>query len=212
VGAVVAIRRFGAAVRRLHDHRLVDELRCIQTDGEGAGHIGHPPQIRNECPGTPQQAEIEATRKRDFEGWQRETILRLGTQAFEAALTVNSLISKVAFQGEQLTDGTFDPVRDAGTRIHMVATNLRFLEVQDIATRCVELRTAVVNPDLISGAADLNLAKRQDKARGDGEESDATKEASARLDQQTDALSSAESRVAVEVQFALRELRPVQKQ
>lgn len=93
---------------------------------------------------------IEA-RDRDFRTWQRDTLLRISSEAIEAALNCEDDYRRIGFMPSPMQLDSADPIEQAGRRIGVCGLQLRLVGAHEAADRCRDLRS-VSNSRALLGA------------------------------------------------------------
>lgn len=104
----------------------------------------------------------EDAQQREYLRWQRDTILRLGTEAAEASEAAIRQYAKIG-NSDQIKRGDFEPVHQAYAQIHSVALSLGLIGAMDAGRACLRLRTAMNAQDITDVPVALNAAYRQDR-------------------------------------------------
>lgn len=144
----------------------------------------------------------EDAHQREFRAWQRETILRLATDAMEAFVTANVLLLRLAYLDTPITRKEFEPITQASLRITEVALTLQLLGVDEAADLCVALSGAISNADVLDATLAVNTAQHVANPIIGSDE------AMARFDELTKPLASAHDAFAVAVKKELQGLGP----
>jgi hypothetical protein len=145
----------------------------------------------------------EDAHQREFRAWKREMILRLGTEAMEAFISAHVLFIKFGYSGTRMTREEFEPpVTQAALRITETAMTLQLLGVDEAAELCVELSGAISNTDILDATLALNTARHV------GDPTIGIDEATARFDEVTKLLASAQAEFRVAIQIEMDRLSP----
>ena len=83
----------------------------------------------------------KAAAMQEHRKWRLETILRLGTEAYDASIAARGELSKIAHSDVAIEQDLFEPFRKANRQIRTVGTSLRLLGAEDAAESCGGLYT-----------------------------------------------------------------------
>lgn len=149
----------------------------------------------------------EDSRHREFVLWQRETLLRLGTEAIALAGDANDSYRKLSRSADELHDEDFTPITEASRKIFASAISLRLLGARDPAERCRQLSIALIEDGFIEATLAVNTTRRKDLS--DRKRSEAGTAASNRLDEYIKLVAHAQDDLLEEVETALQALVPL---
>lgn len=117
-------------------------------------------------------AEIAATRERDSRNWQRDTLVRIGTDVVQSAVDAVGELAKFAHAGKPVGREKLDPYINAARRITAHAESLELLGAGEAAALCRVLEDALTEDDLWNTAFELNRSLGRDRESPQAREAD----------------------------------------
>lgn len=83
------------------------------------------------------EAEIEAARERDKQGWRRDQLLRIGMEVIETSYSARAELGRIALHLRRpVTRADFQPILDASHRIAGCADGIQLLGEKWASIRC----------------------------------------------------------------------------
>jgi hypothetical protein len=153
----------------------------------------------------------EDARERDFVLWQREAVLRAGTEALEASIAARGQYTRLAHDTNiDIKQEHLAPVLHAVARVETAAEILRLLGAKDGSEWCTRLYEAMGARDITSAMFELNAAYSEDFSAKREAKSDATEAAAYRFKKVMRPIESAQAKFNAAIEGELHRLRPVE--
>jgi hypothetical protein len=161
-------------------------------------------------------------RTREFLAWQRDTLLRIGTEVIAASIEAFDAFGRLVYEDKPVSIENIGALDQANRLIKADTASQRLIGAHEAADRCNKLSSAVNSGELMDAALQLKLSYSHDLKEGrdagklstsgsdDDWLSDATKAARAKFNDLTGHISDARNDVGQAIESALLRLQPPQ--